>query len=509
MNDTFGQNSAHHIRLLVDHVPSMLAYWDRDLRCRFANQAYVRWFGVDADRLVGTSIRDLLGPDLFAANEPYIRAALNGQPQEFERVVPGPDGVRRHSLAVYIPDIVDGEVMGFIAHVTEVTKLKETEAALRLQIGERERAYALLRESEKALREAQRVGQIGSWSWEAGTDITVWSEELYHLFGRDPSQLPPLLAQHSRLYTPASWARLDAAIGHALRTGEPYVLELEYVRADGQTGWLEARGEVTRDEQGAVCGVRGTVLEISRRRAQEQDRTRMQVLEAASHNKNTMMSRVSHELRTPLNGIMGFAQLCEGDLSLSPKHRQWAKHILASGEHMLALVDEVLDLSTAESGDLVVTNREMDLMTVVQAALTQASPLAESSGIRLVRPDAQACVPLKSDAKRLRQVADNLLSNAIKYTAAGGEVVVSVRQLPGAVELSVADTGQGLTEQQIERLYTPFERLGAEKTSVAGTGVGLALTKAIVERLGGSITVTSVAGVGTTFTVRVPSVPAT
>ena len=92
MNSNFGRDTAHHIRLLVDHVPSMLAYWDRDLRCRFANRAYERWFGVDSDSLVGTSIKDLLGPQLFALNEPHIRAALNGIEQLFERVVPGPDG---------------------------------------------------------------------------------------------------------------------------------------------------------------------------------------------------------------------------------------------------------------------------------------------------------------------------------------------------------------------------------------------------------------------------------
>lgn len=121
----------YHMRLLVDRVPSMLAYWDRELRCRFANRAYERWFGVDPDRLIGTSIRDLLGPELFAMNEPHMRAALAGEHQVFERIVPGPGGVERHSLAEYIPDVVDGVVRGFLVQVTEVTQLKETQAALR------------------------------------------------------------------------------------------------------------------------------------------------------------------------------------------------------------------------------------------------------------------------------------------------------------------------------------------------------------------------------------------
>jgi len=131
MNDDLPADVNYHMRLLVDRVPSMLAYWDRDLRCRFANRAYEKWFGVDSDRLLGTPIQALLGPRLFAMNEPHIRAALAGQRQVFERIVPGPGGVERHSLAEYIPDVVDGVVRGFLVQVTEVTELKQTQAALR------------------------------------------------------------------------------------------------------------------------------------------------------------------------------------------------------------------------------------------------------------------------------------------------------------------------------------------------------------------------------------------
>jgi PAS domain S-box-containing protein len=130
MTDDFDADAAYHMRLLVDRVPSMLAYWDRDLLCRFANRAYEAWFGVSPDLLLGTSIRDLLGPELFAMNEPYMRRALAGERQVFERIVPGPDGVQRHSLAEYIPDLMDGVVRGFLVLVTNVTELKQTQAAL-------------------------------------------------------------------------------------------------------------------------------------------------------------------------------------------------------------------------------------------------------------------------------------------------------------------------------------------------------------------------------------------
>lgn len=150
MSDTCTPDTAYYMRLLVDRVPTMLAYWDRELICRFANRAYEAWFGVDPDRLLGTSIRDLLGPRLFEMNHPYMLKALAGERQVFERIVPGPGGVERHSLAEYIPDTVDGEVRGFLVQVTNVTELKETQSAL-------SRESALRAELEQRTTELQAL----------------------------------------------------------------------------------------------------------------------------------------------------------------------------------------------------------------------------------------------------------------------------------------------------------------------------------------------------------------
>lgn len=152
MQDTRETDPAYYMRLLVDRVPTMLAYWDRDLHCRFANRAYEAWFGVDPDRLLGTSIRDLLGPRLFELNHPYMLKALAGERQVFERIVPGPGGIERHSLAEYIPDRVDGEVRGFLVQVTNVTELKQTQAAL-------SRESALRAELEQRTQELQALLQ--------------------------------------------------------------------------------------------------------------------------------------------------------------------------------------------------------------------------------------------------------------------------------------------------------------------------------------------------------------
>jgi PAS domain S-box-containing protein len=386
MTGLLEHDEAHYLRLLVDNVPSMLAYWDRDLLCRFANRSYERWFGVDADALVGKSIEQLLGAELFALNEPYMRAALRGEPEVFERVVPGPHGIKRHSLATYIPDIVHGEVMGFIAHVTEVTQLKETEAALRAEISQRKYAYELLRHSESALRDAQRLGHIGSWEWDVDSDVMVWSEELYRIFGRDPAQPAPSLNDLPALYTAESWSRVQGKMLRLVQGGEPFEIELEYVRPDGTTGWLEAHAEAVRGARDDIQRLRGTCTDITLRRRIDESRIHLEVAQAASRNKTALLSRVSHELRTPLNSILGFSQLLLAEPMLDAKREQWLNLILAGGKHMLELVDELLDMSAAEAGQIVIRQEELDVAVVVSESLRQADVSAQRAGLRLLAP---------------------------------------------------------------------------------------------------------------------------
>lgn len=506
MNSHFGRDAPHHIRLLVDQVPAMLAYWDRDLRCRFANRAYERWFGVDPDSLVGTTLNELLGPALFALNEPYVRAALAGQQQVFERIVPGPGGARRHSLATYVPDIVDGQVQGFVAHVAEVTQLKETEAALRAEAAQREIALNQLRESRAALVEAQRLGGVGNWDWEIASDITIWSDELYRIFGRDPTQLPPGFAEHGHLYRPDSWQQLQQAVARAVGHGEPYTLELQYHRPDGHVGWLEARGEAVRDETGDIVRLRGTVHEVTQRHQMEAARIEARAAEEASRSQSQLLSRVSHELRTPLNAILGFSQLLEREPALSPKHQRWAATIVESGRHMIELVDDVLELAAADAGRSQLHIAAVDPLPVLTDCVQRAAAAARAAGIGLHGPSpAPGGARLRGDATRLRQVVDKLLSNAIKFTPAGGRVDVALTPREHDVEIIVSDTGIGMSPEQTARLFRPFEPLGTDTPATAGLGLGLALARLFVNRMGGSLQVHTAPGLGSRFVVTLPT----
>ena len=262
--NTTGQNS-FALRVL-DHTSSIMAYWDADLRCRYANGACQQWFGKSEAELLGCLLPDLLGPALFSLNRPYVLGVLAGHPQQFERSLTGSDGVVRRSLARYHPDVVDGAVVGFIVEIADVGPLKTLEASLEVEIALKRRMIDALGRKDAALEAVQQLGQIGSWHWEIESDITTWSHGLYRLFGYDPHKLPPTFAEHARLYTPDSLALLQTAVLTTLTCGTPYVVALEYLAPDGGTGWMEACGEVERDDRGSIVGLHGTARDITRER---------------------------------------------------------------------------------------------------------------------------------------------------------------------------------------------------------------------------------------------------
>ncbi|CAN5592808.1 hypothetical protein BH23ACT7_BH23ACT7_00640 [soil metagenome] len=236
---------------------------------------------------------------------------------------------------------------------------------------------------------------------------------------------------------------------------------------------------------------------------QEAERAREEATRANTA-KSEFLSRMSHELRTPLNAILGFGQLLETS-TLDADDEEGVKHILKAGRHLLALINDVLDLSRIEAGMLTISLEPVDAGELIRDSLDLIRPLANSRSIRLT-VDADGCDSyVMTDRQRCRQVLLNLLSNAVKYNHDGGEVEVRcARVTEETLRVAVRDTGPGIDPARQERLFEPFERLGAETTSVEGTGLELALTKQLVQRLGGAIGVETAPGQGATFWIHLP-----
>jgi signal transduction histidine kinase/ActR/RegA family two-component response regulator len=229
--------------------------------------------------------------------------------------------------------------------------------------------------------------------------------------------------------------------------------------------------------------------------------------DTANRSKSAFLSRMSHELRTPLNAVLGFAQVLDLD-DLNDDQQEAVDQILRGGKHLLELINEVLDISRIESGDLALSPESVLVSDVVSETVSLIRPLAEQRSIQL-QGDPAACMEqhVFADRQRLKQILLNLLSNAVKYNRLHGSVTILCEDLEGArLRIKVADTGPGIRAEQIGQLFVPFERLGAERTDIEGTGIGLALSQRLAEAMGGTIDVESVPGQGSTFWVELPVV---
>ena len=298
--------------------------------------------------------------------------------------------------------------------------------------------------------------------------------------------------------------------------------ERDFLRRDGGYLILEIYDSLIRDRAGQVTGIRSVLLDVTDRRLAEQllanevtERERLTVAlrrskeeaEKANRAKSEFLSRMSHELRTPLNAILGFAQLLEMT-PLDRDKREAVAQILKAGQHLLGLINEVLEISRIEAGRLSYSPEAVLIASAVQETLDLLTPMAARRDIVLrdqMPRDRRRHV--LADQQRLKQILLNVISNAIKYNCDAGEVTISAEEIEGTrLKVKVRDTGPGIKPDSLNKLFTPFERLGAEQTGVEGTGLGLALSKRLLEMMGGAIGVENNPDRGATFWMELPLV---
>lgn len=288
-------------------------------------------------------------------------------------------------------------------------------------------------------------------------------------------------------------------------------VEFRLRHRDGRFLHILSRGKVVaRSHDGMPSRVVGTHSDITRLKEAEDAQRAQQLAEAASASKSEFLSRMSHEIRTPLNAITGFAQLLRLQMQTGPAdsaQRNYVDQILHAGRHLSGLVNDVLDLQQVEAGVMSLHSEALQLDEEVVQCLSMLLPMAEQREIAMSShiPDGLYVV---ADRQRLRQVLVNIGSNAIKYNHHGGFVRVEARALPnGAVELAISDTGAGMTPDQLNRLFQPFERLGRETSHVEGTGLGLIITRSLIESMGGRMDIDSRPGSGTRVSITLPQAP--
>lgn len=369
-------------------------------------------------------------------------------------------------------------------------------------------------EDETRRREARQMRIInasndGIWEWSAEENTFFYSKRCFEQIGIPVSEedLQKGLHQFRKFrehILPQDRRRLDLAWMRHLKYQE--VFDVEYcIRGGGdQLYWLRTRGQANFNEAGEVLSVSGTNLDITElKRAEERVVQAKEAAEKANMAKSEFLSSMSHELRTPMNAILGFSQLFDFEPNLTSGQRENIREIRKAGQHLLRLINDVLDLAKIESGKLTLSLEPVLPFRVVEECLGLMQAQADARNISL-RFDAanMGGVYLHADAMRLKQVLLNLISNAIKYNRTGGSV--TVRFAPEGSEhllIQVQDTGYGIPESEYEAVFEPFNRLGAEETEAEGSGVGLVITKQLIEMMGGHLRFESELAKGSCFSV--------
>ena len=373
-----------------------------------------------------------------------------------------------------------------------------------MDVTDRHRALDALREASQRAALITRHAGIGTWD----ADIDGgehWDAQMFHLRGLEPREDALSREERLALVHPDDVAvLLDSAAGTA--TGHlPTAYEFRVRLPDGSYRWLASRSADVLDDAGRPVRRVGVNWDITENKDAELARQQAALAEREIQAKSQFLSRMSHELRTPLNAVLGFTQLLQIEARQSAQVAQLAKleHIRAAGDHLLSLINDVLDLSGLEAGEVRLSMQAVDLGQVVRQTVPLLQSLAAQHGVALETGVTEGVVT--ADPTRLRQVLINLLSNAIKYNRAGGTVAIESRAAGHEVTLSVRDTGRGLRAEQIASLFEPFNRFGVESEGIEGTGIGLTIVKALVDGMGGRIEVQSEPGRGTVFGVTLPA----
>lgn len=385
-------------------------------------------------------------------------------------------------------------------------------SGVNFDISEIKKVEAALRESEARQVRIIQASSDGIWEWYADRGGFHFSHRCWESLGYD--DLDDVLTEgEDRLKIwrkhifPQDLAKFDNALVEHMAGRAPFDVEYRLISTQGEIRWIRGRGRAVFNEKGQPIMMSGSNMDITEvKRAEERVIQAKEQAEKANRAKSDFLSSMSHELRTPLNAILGYTQLFEYDGNLKPQQIDNVREIRKAGEHLLQLINDVLDLAKIESGNMTVSLEPVLVSRLIAECITLVQPQADAKGIRLsVLVGEFSNTYVIADHVRFKQALLNLLSNAVKYNFVGGEVEVRLAAQSGQqLRISVRDTGRGIPLQRQSEVFQPFNRLTAENTNIEGSGVGLVITKQLVEMMHGRLDFTSAEGMGTTFWIDFP-----
>jgi PAS domain S-box-containing protein len=477
------------LRSILDYSPSSIFVKDLQGRYLIVNRQWSRITGIAVEDVIGATASESWPAEAESIAEEERLLLQTGTPRTSDEKMHAKMGVRDFRVVRFLLVDDDGAPYAVGGIATDITVRTEAETAL----AGRERLLATVLLASPDI--ITLLGADGTVQQVSEADGGVLGRHYANVAGPD-------------LLTLVHPDDVDDVVGTfaPLVAGEVAKVQVRFrVRhADGHWVTLDARGQAVRHDGGRPGGAVIVSRDMTARIGAEQRlRDAREEAERASRTKSEFLSRMSHELRTPLNSILGFAQLLQMD-ELPAEQSEAVDHILRAGRHLLDLIDEVLDIARIESGQLEVMMTAVPVPDIVNDAVELTRHMAGSADVSVrvaIDPDSE--IRVSADRQRLLQVLLNLLSNAVKYNRAGGTVDVSCEtRAADRVRLVVTDTGRGIPAEDVDRVFAPFDRMGAAQSGIEGTGVGLALSQHLVQRMGGRIGFESTPDVGSSFFVE-------
>lgn len=460
------------------------------------NNTFCKILGYTREELKGKNFLEMTHPEDWQKSKDMIQSLLKGDSQQvyFEkRYIHKNGNIVWTDLSSYLQRDKDNNPQFFITTIIDTTARKLAEKKL-------------IR-SEHELQKAQQITHIGSWYLDVATNELIWTEELYKMYGFDPTLPPPPYTEQMKLFTPESREILTASLSNTSETGAPYEHELQIVRKDGTKGWMWVRGEAQKDSEGNIVSLWGAVQDISDHREREQ--RLVEALERAKESdrlKSAFLANMSHEIRTPMNGILGFAELLKEPNLTHEVQQDFISTIWKSGKRMLNTINNIVDVSKIESGLMNINLHETNINDRVDFAYKFFKPEVEAKGLKFSckksLPENRAII--KTDDEKVFSLLTNLIKNAIKFTEKGSiEFGYSVKG--EYLEFFVKDSGSGIPENQREIIFERF-RQGSEDfdRKYEGSGLGLSICKSYAEMLGGKLWLESNEGGGSIFYFIIP-----
>ena len=477
---------------IVDAMPLSMVLTDRDVRLLYASPPWIKARGLSGKPVIGKTLFELR-PEMFEQWREGITHCLKGHTHSVERLqIPLPGGKTgwvKVELAPWYDH--DGAVGGLIITSYDISHIVEA-----LERTER---------SEERLRLALEIADLYVYEMDyvRGELIKVGDETTF--FDRDFSY-EELTKDIWCTMDPRDIADVQAQWAHHEKTGAPYQPEYRVLRNDGAEVWTSGTAKLITDETGQPIRLVGALRNITARKAAERALVQAkEEAEAANRAKSAFLATMSHEIRTPLNGVLGMAQAMAAEPDLTGTQRERLEVIHQSGESLLAILNDVLDLSKIEAGKLALEHTQFELGALAKTVHATFTAIAETKGLAFeLSLDRAAQGVYEGDQVRVRQILWNLVSNALKFTEKGGVKVRIGRERDG-LSLTVFDSGIGMTPKALSNLFQKFEQADVSTTRrFGGTGLGLAICRELAELMGGTITATSAPGMGSTFTVKLP-----